>query len=185
MSSVSTQELLLAGLMPFEGTFADGQPANNKLDLSYARLSSRPRLFRRIVQELCEYAEPYKPEFTIGNPDGATGIAGAVALEMDLHCIHLVKTHNKGIKYATTIDEFSVSQVQRGVLIEDVLNRRSTSQKVLQLPHLADKISAVISIFDRGMPGEAHFIDKPVESLVKFPIAPELPDNSELRLYMR
>ncbi len=185
MSSVSTQELLQVGLMPFEGTFADGQLANNKLDLSYARLSSRPRLFRRIVKGLCEYAEPYKPEFTIGNPDGATGIAGAVALEMDLHCIHLAKTPDKGIQYATTIDEFSVLQVQRGVLIEDVLNRRSTSQKVLRLPHLADKISAVIGIFDRGMPGEVRSIDKPVHSLVTFPIPPVLHDNSDIRLYMR
>lgn len=179
-TSISAEELIKVGLTHYEGTFSDGQSANNKLDLSYQRLSVHPKLFRRIVLGLCEIADPYKPEFTVGNPDGATGIAGAVALEMDVYCLHLAKTTDKSIDYATSIDEFSASQLKSGVIIEDVINRRSTTERVLRLPNLAEKISAVIGIFDRGLPGEARHIDKPVHALATLPIEPTIPLNSPI-----
>jgi hypothetical protein len=181
MSAVTAEELLEVGFGPYEGFFTDGQTANNKLDLSYQRLSEHPALFRRVVSGLCELAEPYKPEFTIGNPDGATGLAGAVALEMDIYCLHLAKEPSaNAIRFATTIDKFSMSVLGRGVGIEDVLNRRATTRRVLAMPGMFDKVLAVIGVFDRGMEGEVKEVRKPVHSLIKLPIPAQLEADSTL-----
>lgn len=184
MPKVSAEELLEVGFMRYEGVFADGQPANNKLDLGYPNLAPHTALFRKIVLGLCEVAEQYKPEFTVGNPDGATGIAGAVALEMDLYCVHLVKRAGN-IEYSMLFDEDAVNQLGSGLIVEDVLNRRSTTKKVLGLPQLAPKISAVIGIFDRGIMGENVELDKKVHALVTQPIEQLLPEDSPLWRYAK
>jgi hypothetical protein len=184
MTNVYSEELLDIGFSRYEGTFADGQSANNKLDLSYQRLVEYPHLFRRVIIGLCELAEPYKPEFTIGNPDGATGLAGAVALEMDIHCLHLAKNPvSREISFATSIDKYSLTVLDRGVGVEDILNRRSTTERVLRLPGIFDKVVAIVGVFDRGIEGEVKEISKPVHSLVKQPIPAVLPEESLLWKY--
>jgi len=162
-------QLMQHGFSRFAGTFADGQAADNKLELDHRSLSQNQNLLTTVVANICELAEPYHPDFVIGVPNGATNLAVAVAKNMrqEVYSPHLAKDDaTKLIDYKTEADRDMIAFLGRGILIEDVLNRRRTTRKVLQLAELGPKICAVIGVFDRSVPAERLPVDKPTHALV-------------------
>lgn len=180
MNAAHLQERLLdIGLEHYDGFFADDQPANNKLDLGYERVSQHSEVCDEVLYRMYHIARKhrYNPDFIVGVPNGAIGYAARLAamLEVDYNP-HLRKDPNtKKLYYANDIDKDSVSRLQRGILVEDVLNRRSSTRRALRLPGLGPKTTAVIAVFDRGIPEERYAIDKPVHAVVARPIPAELP----------
>lgn len=182
------EQLLEIGFERHNDEFADGQLANNKLELDHQRLSQHLQVYEAVVGRICELAEPYKPEFVIGVPHGATGLAGKVALELGNNVYNPVLKIDKAAKtmdYATQLDRSIVERLDRGLLVEDVPNRRSSIQRALRVPDLAAKISVVLGVFDRGLPDERKSVDKPVHSIVALEIPAILPSDSELWNYLQ
>lgn len=175
-------QLLEAGFRRYDGVFAGGQQANNKTELDYETLLRHPQLLNQVVELICEKAEPYKPDFFAGVPDGATGLAERVAQETGAYFVRLKRPSKTEMSYATTADRDRVGCLQGGILLEDVLNRRTNTKRALDIEGLGPKILAVIGILDRSIPEpeDRKTIGKPVHSLVRRPIAPILPDDDEL-----
>ena len=176
------EELLQVGFRRQNTTFAAGKQANNKLELDYETVAGS-KLFNKVVEGLCQLAKPYDPEFIAAVPDGATNFIGPVANRLGTYAVYLKK--RPAIDYAVDLDSHSAACLERGVLLEDVLNSRLTTSRTLQVANLGPKISAVIGIFDRGLPEERVPIDQPVHSLAALPIPAMLPTDSELWQYAR
>ncbi|HTB48631.1 MAG TPA: hypothetical protein VK712_00960 [Verrucomicrobiae bacterium] len=178
-------QLLEIGFGPYNGQFTDNQPANNKLNLDYENLNQEQHaeLHDEVVSRLCGLAEMFEPEFVIGVPNGAIGLAQAVAVHYSgfVYNPFLKKDESsKTVGYATPLDQEVAEELSCGVLIEDVLNRRSTTQRVLRIPGLAPKIVAVIGIFDRSVPSERKPVGRPVRSLVSMEIPAIIDEEHEL-----
>ena len=168
--------------------FAGDQIANNKFDLGYEQLKKHPALLQEVLDGLCELAESCdpQPEFTVGVPDGATELAGRVALEMGIYCVHLtyLDETKERIIYKNEIDENTVECLDSGVIIEDVLNRRTSTSKVLDVPKLEPKVSTVLAILDRADRNtpdtDVLDINKPIKSLVTVSVPAQLDMQSEI-----
>ena len=124
--------LLAVGFGSYDGHFADGQLANNKLDLDYAHVAQDPELLDEVADGLYALAKPFRPQFVIGVPNGATGFAQAVAARFriwsDVRQPVLTKNQvAKTMDYRSGRDESIVAGLSRGILIEDVLNRRAST----------------------------------------------------------
>jgi len=170
------EQLLAIGFGRYNGPHASGEQANNKLELGYPTLAKYPEVLERVVAGICDYAEPYEPEFVVGVPHGATGLAAKVASQMDLYYIQLDKSEGE-ITYAQQTDGDNMQFLSQGIMVEDVLNRLTNTARALRLRAMAPKIAAVIGVFDRGMLGRREPIEQPIHSLVSLPIGAQLPTD--------
>jgi orotate phosphoribosyltransferase len=171
------QQLLQIGFQRCDPpiTFADGQTANNKLELSYDAVRQHDDVYQRVIVGLFQLARPYKPDFIVGIPNGATEYALQVAIMLDVHQIMLDKDDDtKALSYASTIDYQKVQGLQRGILVEDVINRRSSLERAMRLPDMAAKIVGVIGVFDRGLMAERRSLNVPVQCIATMPIPAQL-----------
>lgn len=180
------QELLSVGFERDITVFADSQIANNKLNLDYETLSAYPQILGSVVEQLADKAATFEPEFVAGVPHGATGLAQLVASELsdrqdkDIFQVRLTKDKNNVIGYEKAADHMIVSCLERGVFIEDVLNRGGSTKRALRLKDMAPRILGVIAVFDRGLISERNALGLEVHSLVQEPIPPQLEPNSPL-----
>lgn len=182
------EELLSLGFSRWEGNFANGEPANNKLSLDHDMLKQDPKLYTMVVRRMCELAEPYRPSFFIGVPQGATGIAKAVAQEYGAHLLsptpEIKKDYaTKTMSYANTQSSRIVRCSGNGVLVEDVFRTGSSTEKALALPYMAGKIIAGVCVFDRRISGNCLDLPIEVHSVAQEPIPTMLKEESELWQY--
>jgi hypothetical protein len=177
--------LLSVCLERHEGRFASGQKANNKLDLE--KLANDPELEQFVVESLAGRVLEHAPEFVVGIPDGATQLAGKVAVNSGLYLAHLKKNDQDPNKFefASWADEEAICEpLNRGVLIEDVFNRFTNTRRALAIPLLAKRIVAVEAIWDRGLPAYREQLDIPCGSIISEHIPDQLPDDSDLWMHM-
>lgn len=183
-SHMLRDQLLAVGLREYDGVFAGGDTANNKLELDYASLSHHPHLLDRVTQGLCEAVDTIgaQPEFVVGVPNGATRLAEQVALRIgvDVYNPFLKKDGNE-ISYATQVDREMVQNLERGIVVEDVVNTLHTTRQTLR--HLGGRATAVVCVFDRGNTAARPPIDVPLVSLVAEYIPAYLPQPSSLWQY--
>lgn len=164
-----------------EGEFAGGEAANNKLNLELIRGDHKLTGF--IIQALSKNALEHNPEFVVGVPDGATWLADKIALRCGLYSVHLKKNEQDGTKLEFAHDsvdrEMTCEPLSRGVLVEDVFNRFTSTRRALAIPVIRDRVVAAEGIWDRGCePRETP--DLPIRALVEYPIPAMLPDSSAL-----
>ena len=146
------EEFLRTCFEPFDGEFASGKKANNKIEAE--NIYDHNELFEAIALRLGQAVLEHNPEFVVGVPDGATKLADAVALRCDLQAVHLKRTGPNREKMEFK-DNFLDREVicrplSRGVLIEDVFNEFTNTRKSLAIPELSERIVAVVGILDRG-----------------------------------
>jgi len=176
--------LLTAGFERYSGKFKGNQYANNKVILDFEKVHKNKQLYPRVLGGLCRLVAQHNPDFVVGVPDGATGYADAVARNLRIDVIHLAKDkqHHR-MEFATEDDRVLADLLQRGVLIEDVPNRRTSLKEAVDL--LGAKVIRAVGIFDRGVPGELIDIGIGVDSLVHEPIPAELSQRHELWHFAR
>ncbi len=195
MATELGEQLLQIGFRDFEGEFADGQEANNRVELDSAVLAQHPLIRDVVVSGLADLAEQYRPsfnqpQFIVGVPDGATDLAGWVAYELstkydrEIYVAQLEKTED-GFFFKTPVDEDTVNKCTSGLIVEDTLNRRSSTRKVLWLPGMHGKILAVLAELDRGVEGDYEELDIPVHPLAKIAIPAMLEPDSPFRKYLQ
>lgn len=146
------EQLLAACLQPFEGTFKNGERANNKL--IFDKLSSdNPELYERVVKQLSNFALQAEADFVVPVPDGARQLARDVAAQSDSTFIDLIKDTDQDIMdFASDDDRQRCLNQMRGVIVEDVFNRFTNTRKVLDIPIIAERAVLAAAIFDRGHP---------------------------------
>lgn len=83
------------------------------------------------------------------------------------------------------IDRITCSHLERGMLLEDVINTRASTNRVFAIPELAERLVAIEAIWDRGRQPEDHAHNPPVPTgaVIAEYISPILQDESELWEY--
>ncbi len=185
MNKTIGQDLFGLGFDRWDGEFANGESANNKLSIDHYVLKKDPELYRRVVRRMCELAEPYRPTFFIGVPNGATGIAATVAQEYGAHLLNptpkLEKDDNtKVMSYADWDSSRIVRSCGTGIIIDDVFRTGSSIEKALALPHMAGKIMAGICVFDRSVPDNRLELPIQIHAVAQEPIPIMLSEDSAL-----
>lgn len=161
-------------------TFADGQPANNKLELEL--IEHNRNLRDQIVPAMGDLALVHEPDFVIGVPDGATWLSDAVGVEINCYPAHLRRKDDGTMDYEDeSIDwEMIVSPLARGVLVEDVFNRFTNTRRALAVPHLAPKIAGIVAVWDRGVDHpDRQAPSQPYQALISEHIPEMLPPKTE------
>lgn len=162
-------------LVPYDGAFASGAPANNKLDLDGKRvISQNPRLFELIVRQLVAVVEAYEPDLIVPVPNGANLYAQRVAraLGFGCRCVILSKDQStRGIVVSSATQE-AIEAAESILVLEDVANRFTNTR--LLLAALAKPVGAVVAVFDRGDPSSREPLpaDTRFEALVAETIDP-------------
>jgi hypothetical protein len=162
--------LLAHGLRHFEGTLASGEEGNIKLEADYKTLAQNPQLLEDVVEVICEEADPYKPDFFVGVPDGATDLAQRVAREYGKFCVNLRRASREAMDYATGIDRDALLYLEDGVLVEDVLRRGTNTERAISVNGLRRKLKAEVVVFNRGDLAQPRGLALPVRSVVHRPI---------------
>lgn len=164
----------------YDGTFANGEVANNKLDGERAQYNHvlRPMIVRRMGKLVLRH----KPGFVTAVPAGANWIARDVSEQYDLALVRLRRDPRKPgrIVFDSPKDKEICESHGRGVLIEDVINRFTNTHRVLQIPALKQRIVAEVAMWDRGPKGDREEPDFPHEALIDEPIPALLQDDSPL-----
>lgn len=187
-----TEELLSIGLVRSEGViYSNGEPGNNIIDIDHAKLKKHPAIYKKVVTRICKLAEPYKPEFFIGIPDGATEIAETAAKEYGIPVFEfnprLVKCDpiTRKMGYADALGRVIVQSLGSGVIIDDVFRKGSNLLKALEVPKLADNLALSVSVYDRSMPNTELVIPEHIDvvSVAGRPVPTMLEDDSALWQY--
>jgi orotate phosphoribosyltransferase len=172
------EEILRASFLRFDTTFADGQSANNKFDADAIRNSSGLRT--RVADAVAYLVLEYMPDMIVAVPNGANWLGIDIAWRLGTANLLLKKDENNGrIDYLPDGQE-ALESARKVVIIEDVINRRSTTSKVLALSGMRDRAVAVCAIFDRGVEGEIQNISVPVNAVYALAIPGMLESNSLL-----
>jgi adenine/guanine phosphoribosyltransferase-like PRPP-binding protein len=169
-------ELIATCLVEADYRQASGLPSNNKLVVE--RLRDNDQLARQVVGNLAHLAIGHEADFLLPVPDGANWLAEAVSLETGIDYGLLHKADDGTVEALPDTDE-QLTDASRVVIVEDVLNRLTTTRKVLAVPTVADKAKAVIAVFDRG-PVDRDRLKLPMEAILRLPIAAILPKDDKL-----
>jgi hypothetical protein len=164
---------------PFDGHFASGEPANNKLNLE--KLTDHEPLRHAVALALGRFVAGHNPDFVTAVPDGANWLAEDIA---GLYALDFVKLRKdpaaKAIDFATPADQDRCLQAESGVLVEDVFNSFTNTRKILGNFALHGRIQAAYAVWDRGYDNQRPPLSVPHKALFKFAIPPMLPDSSSL-----
>lgn len=161
----------------YDGTFAGGQEANNKLDLE--RIGHLPHLAAQIVSRLAEIIETFEPDLLVSTPKGADWLTVRTSWRLGTSALLLDKDPStKEFAYRPTGRE-TVEKSQRLVIVDDALNRLTNTGKVFDLPGIADKAVAIGAIWDRN-PGRETDLSLPIGAVISEEIPDMLPDDSPL-----
>jgi hypothetical protein len=167
----------------YEGTFANGETANNKLDGEKAQYNHvlRPMITRRLAKLVLRH----NPDFVVAVPTGANWLARDIAEQHDLALVRLRRDprNRERMEFYGSGDKEACEAYERGVLLEDVINRFTNTHRALRIPLLRQKIVAEAAIWDRGPKEDREEPGFPYEALIDEPIPALLPADSSLWEY--
>ncbi len=153
--------------------FAGGQHSNNKVDFEEAY--RHPKVLRLILESLKRMALPYRPDLIVPVAEGANQLGLLLSVHMGLDIAYLEKDQIgpgiKTFKYRSEADHARIEQSEGLVIVEDISNRRTSVDGVLQLPEVRAKAKIALSILDRGLPGETIGLPIPEHSIVTYPLS--------------
>ncbi|HVV25724.1 MAG TPA: hypothetical protein VHC21_01700 [Candidatus Saccharimonadales bacterium] len=164
----------------YEGTFAGGQPANNKLDLE--RIAHVPGLRAQIVYGLAELAQPHRPDLIVGVPHGGDWLATDLAWQLGIRALLLDKDEHKAFHYQKGGEQM-VARSERVVGVDDLFNRRTSIRKVQALNGLAERMVAAVAVWDRN-PAMKPRLPLPHEALIEEAIPDMLPADDPRQKYL-
>ena len=167
----------------YAGTFANGEAANNKLDGEKVQYNHvlRPMITRRLAKLVLRH----NPDFVVAVPAGANWLARDIAEQHDLALVRLRRDprNRERMEFYSSADRENCESYERGVLLEDVINRFTNTHRALLIPTLRQRIVAEVAIWDRGPKEDREEPDFPYEVLIDEPIPALLPADSSLWEY--
>jgi orotate phosphoribosyltransferase len=182
--------LVHEGFTPGKTTFHGGQQANHKLNLDHTTIS-QAGLLDEVADRFEMMVDEWQPDFLVGVPGGATGYAIYTALKLGRHCssVALRKTNNGYAFQTSFLDEINAERGERGVIVEDVANRRGSILDVYRLRKLTDKIVGAVCVWDRSIENDDEVCQLPegveLKSIIKQGIPPEIATAEEILNYGR
>lgn len=166
----------------YDGTFAAGQQANNKLDLE--RIGHLPLLRARIVEHATQHIEQYEPDLLVSTPRGADWFVKSIAWRLGITALVLDKDEStKEFSYQAGGQQ-AVESSHRLMIGDDALNRLTNTGKVHELPGIAERALGVFAIWDRN-PDRSQSLPLPIEAIITEEIPDMLPTDHELWEYAR
>ncbi len=161
----------------YDGTFADGQEANNKLDLELVK--QLPSLAALVSYKMATMVVSHNPDLLVSTPKGADWLTRRVAGRLGVAALILNKNETtKEFTYSEDGEE-TVAQSDRLVIVDDVLNRLTNTGKVYALPGIAEHAVAIAGIWDRN-PSRETKVPIPTEAIIVEEIPDMLPASHSL-----
>ena len=162
----------------YDGTFAGGQEANNKVDADI--LYKDPETRAKIVNGLAELAVEFKPDLIVPIPHGADKWGEALAHELgDIPVSRLKKIESapgfKNTDFKNELSQGRVNRSKRLLLVEDFCNRWTSTRGGLFIPSVRRKAVGLVGIGYRGTPDNR--VAAPIKS--KFLWEHRIPDILE------
>ena len=183
------QQVLNHCFAPYEGTFAGGQEANNKLDIE--RLCLSPVLRARAASYVMDVIRKnvHMPDLLVAVPYGANWMVGDICRSIPgVSPLYLEKTQKNGSKELTLLDEGeqALEDARTIGIVDDVLNRRTNTLMAYDLigSEQSQKIVGIFGFWDRNPAWDNH-LDIPVDAAIKHEIPDMLPPDSQLWRYAR
>jgi hypothetical protein len=131
----------------YEGTLAGGQTANNKLDLE--RIEKVLSLRGRVAHNVASLVIPCEADLLVSTPRGGDWLTKDMAQILGIEYLLLGKDKSKNFAYFSGGAE-RVASSERVAIVDDLMNRRTNTNKVLALPGVAERAVAAVAIFDRN-----------------------------------
>ncbi|MGB4758491.1 MAG: hypothetical protein WBP26_00365 [Candidatus Saccharimonadales bacterium] len=168
-------DILQASFCRYDGPLANGENANNKLDLE--RIKDIPDLRQRVSGLVAEKVKLHRPQLIVPVPNGANWLGSDVAGLLDIEWLVLQKDiETKEISYFAG-GLAVVQSIERLVVVEDVFRKFTNTNKVLALEGIGERAVAAEAIYDRN-PNRIEDIGLPHDALVKQYIPTQLPAES-------
>jgi hypothetical protein len=172
-------QILRVSFGRFNGKFAGGDEANNKLDLE--QLQYIPDLRQKVASGVADLAKPYRPSLIIPIPNGANWLGGEVADLCGVKSLELRKDpETKEISLKDDESRITCMEAEEIVLVEDAITRFTSTRRALAIPHIAERAVAVVAIWNRGHFDERLGLGIDHHALVDEYIPPMLPKDSLL-----
>jgi len=157
----------------YEGRLAGGQKANNKLDLE--RVANVLSLRGQVAHNVASLVIPCEVDLLVSTPRGGDWLTKDMAQILGVEYLLLNKDEDKNFTYFSGGAE-RVASSEKLVIVDDLMNRRTNTNKVLALPGMAERAAAAVAIFDRNPDMKSAL---PISQHAWFEeyIAEELPDS--------
>jgi hypothetical protein len=146
------ERLLKAGIGHYNKRFVSGVEANNKLDLDFETINRFPELRTDVLNGLGKLAVVHAPDLIVPIPNGANGYGSKVARALGIDFMILGKNPVTKDIFYNIGDLAALMKYRRIVLVEDVPNALTTTNTVLAMRGMAERVVGVIGIWDRGDP---------------------------------
>ncbi len=184
MSAHLREAILKTCLKKCDTRFADGEQANNKLDLE--EIADNPLLREQVGKQIALLAKKYNPDLVVGVPQGANWLAADVADYLKIQKVLLRKNpETKVVSFANEEDKIRCEKSSRIVVIEDVFNKYTSTRRVLALLPASSQAVAAIAIWDRGVENKREPLSVESKALIAFHISAQLPEDSNLWKYVQ
>jgi orotate phosphoribosyltransferase len=182
------ETIIDAGVWEFgDFAFAGGQPANNKFQMD--RVLREPYQ-ESVVRPLGLMALSFVPDVLIGVPTGGTLFAERLGEATGINVAQMSKSEDapgsKTYDFATERDRELVVGAETVVIVEDVLNRRTSTLGMLQNVAIRSRARVVVTPLDRGVKSQQKAVCIPVEAIVQEEV-PDIitPDHPFFQKYSR
>jgi replicative DNA helicase len=170
------EDILQACFERYEGVFKGGERANNKLDLE--KLEKKKEVRDRVVTSLGRIVMEYDPAFVVAVPSGADWLARRIVKHHNLDLVQLRKRPRTGkVDFFDSAARQICRQNSRGVIIEDVFNKFTSTRLVMDMPMIEERAEAVVAVWDRGNILERQPLEIPTRALITRHIPAVLPDD--------
>lgn len=171
------QGVLRACFDRFDGTYASGVAANNKLDLEL--LQGYPEHAALAVAGLRRLARRFGPDLIVPIPDGANWLGHGLGMTLGVDVMTLHKDPNTKAITMKPGSEQLYASARQVLLVEDVPNQLTTLRRTLAIPWIGELAVAALGVWDRGDSNDRPGLGVPLHSLIEEYLPPMLPVDSE------
>ena len=177
------EDFYRACFKPYEGKFASGKQANNKIDAEQVR--TNPVLRDRVAQAVAQKAKQFNPDMLMAIPDGGNWLAIDVAWLLGCAVLLLHKDQQTKEFSYNFGDQEACSTSRRLVLVDDIFNDLTNVRKTLELPGVQERASGAVAIVDRGDPHKRLPVNLMIDAAIHDNIPPILPAKSAYWKYVQ
>lgn len=170
------EDILQACLEHYDGVFKGGEQANNKLNIE--KLGEDKDIADRVVKSMGRIVLEYEPDFLTAVPSGGDWLARRIAKDIDVTFVQLKKLPRLGkISFFNSAASMSCRKRSRGVIIEDVFNKFTSTNMVLDITMIEERAEAAVAVWDRGNLMERQPLVIPARALITRHIPAVLPED--------
>jgi orotate phosphoribosyltransferase len=175
------EDFYKAAFSRYEGRFASGEIANNKLEVD--KLQRMPSLRAQVSEALVLVAKKFNPDMVMAVPRGGNWVAIDLAWNLGAAILLLDKNEETGDFHFQSGGEDALRTSRRLLIVDDMFTKFTNTRKAMELPGVRERAVGAVAIDDRGDSSKRVDVNLPHDALFQEYIPPVLPANSRFWKY--